>query len=58
MDKRLLGCFFGRKLLIPIFEIFFPQSLHLFQCGIQNNVVGEKINIAFAVTHHQNQSQE
>jgi hypothetical protein len=42
----------------PIFATVFPQSLYLFHCGTPNYTEGDKITFAFAVTHHQNSSQE
>ncbi len=58
MDKKNADTFLGQKLLLHTVEIVFPLSLYLFHCSIQNNAIGDKTTFAFAVTHHQNLSQE
>ena len=58
MDKKMLEYFLGQKLLSPL-KLSSPQSLYLFNCGIQNmTTVGHTITFAFAVTHQQNLSQD
>jgi hypothetical protein len=56
MDKKTFGFFSGQKLIMPIIEIVFPQSVNLFHCTICNNAGGDKTTFAIAVIHHQNSS--
>jgi hypothetical protein len=55
-DKKLFGFFSGQKLIMPIVEIVFPQSVYLFHGTIPNNAGGGKTTFAIAVIHHQNLS--
>jgi hypothetical protein len=57
-DEELLEFILDKNLLVPIVEIAFPRSVYLFHCSIQNNAGGDETTFAFAVTHHQNLSQE
>jgi hypothetical protein len=48
--------FSGQKLIMPIIEIVFPQSVYLFHGTIPDNAGGGKTTFAIAVIHHQNSS--
>jgi hypothetical protein len=56
--RKIAGKSHPRKLRQAIVATVFPQSLYLFHCGTPNYTEGDKITFAFAVTHHQNSSQE
>jgi hypothetical protein len=48
--------FSGQKLIMPIVEIVFPQSVYLFHCTIPNNAGGGETTFAIAVIHNKNSS--